>query len=257
MADRTCTVTGCAKPVKSKDMCSQHYQRAWRGVPLIPQHPTHCATCLAALPSPPYGKVGATYCSSACRPKPTPSPQALAARREETASRRRATTKVCPECNSPFTPQRSMAQRFCTKRCGRRWQAANSPKRCEVDDCDRPHAAKGMCQMHWRRAARAEGREVAPGWDDRRRHHYHARRARMKATAVGGDPVLLADIADRDGWTCHICRESVAPDLEWPDPKSPSLDHVVPLSRGGAHSPENVSLAHLTCNVSKGDRLVA
>ncbi|MFB4265301.1 HNH endonuclease [Nonomuraea sp. GTA35] len=33
-------------------------------------------------------------------------------------------------------------------------------------------------------------------------------------------------------------------------------DHVVPLSRGGAHSEENILPACDTCNVRKSDRLI-
>jgi hypothetical protein len=40
--------------------------------------------------------------------------------------------------------------------------------------------------------------------------------------------------------------------LRHPDRMSVSLDHVVPLSRGGSHSWENVRCAHLSCNVAKG-----
>jgi 5-methylcytosine-specific restriction endonuclease McrA len=40
--------------------------------------------------------------------------------------------------------------------------------------------------------------------------------------------------------------------LAWPDPKSASLDHVRPISRGGSHTYFNVQLAHLTCNLKKG-----
>jgi 5-methylcytosine-specific restriction endonuclease McrA len=36
-----------------------------------------------------------------------------------------------------------------------------------------------------------------------------------------------------------------------PDPMSPSLDHILPLSKGGTHEPRNVQLAHLGCNVRK------
>ena len=105
--------------------------------------------------------------------------------------------------------------------------------------------------MHWRRAARAEGRESPPAWGDRRRHNYHARRARL-ADAATGEPVLFTEIAERDGWLCHICGSPVEPGLGHPDPMSASLDHVVPLALGGPHSPENVALSHLACNLSKG-----
>ena len=40
-------------------------------------------------------------------------------------------------------------------------------------------------------------------------------------------------------------------DLMWPDPMSASLDHIVPLSRGGTHTLDNVQLAHLACNERK------
>jgi 5-methylcytosine-specific restriction endonuclease McrA len=36
---------------------------------------------------------------------------------------------------------------------------------------------------------------------------------------------------------------------------SASLDHIVPVSLGGAHVPGNVQLAHLICNNIKADSL--
>jgi len=43
--------------------------------------------------------------------------------------------------------------------------------------------------------------------------------------------------------------------LAWPDPGSKSIDHILPLSKGGSHSQENVQWAHLVCNTRKGNRL--
>lgn len=74
--------------------------------------------------------------------------------------------------------------------------------------------------------------------------------------ASTGEPVLLAEIADRDAWRCGICGGSVDAKVKWPDPLSPSLDHVVPLSKGGAHDPSNVRLAHVRCNSARGNRVV-
>lgn len=59
-------------------------------------------------------------------------------------------------------------------------------------------------------------------------------------------------IYQRDNWTCGICGHPVDPDLEWPNPESASLDHIVPLSQGGEHTRANTRLAHLHCNTSRG-----
>lgn len=58
----------------------------------------------------------------------------------------------------------------------------------------------------------------------------------------------------RDGWVCQICNRPVDMGVSWPHTESASLDHTVPLSRGGAHSEANARLAHLGCNIGKGAR---
>jgi 5-methylcytosine-specific restriction endonuclease McrA len=69
------------------------------------------------------------------------------------------------------------------------------------------------------------------------------------------DDVDLATLYARDGGRCGICRRPVP---EKPPgkrhPQMPSVDHVVPLSHGGEHSYANTRLAHLSCNVQRGNR---
>jgi 5-methylcytosine-specific restriction endonuclease McrA len=60
--------------------------------------------------------------------------------------------------------------------------------------------------------------------------------------------VDLRIVAERDGWRCHICGGQVTR-------KNWSLDHVIPVSRGGPHTYANVALAHRSCNSSKGNRI--
>jgi 5-methylcytosine-specific restriction endonuclease McrA len=64
-------------------------------------------------------------------------------------------------------------------------------------------------------------------------------------------------VFERDGWICYLCHTPVDREVAWPHPLMPSLDHVVPLSRGGEHSRANTKLAHLGCNLSKGTKLIA
>lgn len=105
----------------------------------------------------------------------------------------------------------------------------------------------------YNRESRADGRQKPQPWNDKRRDRYHRRRAQKKATSTG-EPVLLTEIAKRDRWRCHICGTRVGQKIAWPHPRSASLDHVVPLSKGGAHDPANVRLAHLSCNSSKSNK---
>jgi 5-methylcytosine-specific restriction endonuclease McrA len=70
------------------------------------------------------------------------------------------------------------------------------------------------------------------------------------------ETVTLVDLKRRDGDTCSLCGDAIEWDEPWPHPKSPSIDHVIPLSRGGIHAASNLKLAHLGCNCAKRDRLL-
>lgn len=59
-------------------------------------------------------------------------------------------------------------------------------------------------------------------------------------------------IYERDGWRCHLCGKKVKRHAAAPHPLAPTLDHVIPLARGGTHEPANVATAHFLCNSRKG-----
>lgn len=73
------------------------------------------------------------------------------------------------------------------------------------------------------------------------------RRARKMGAAIG--PVDLDAL-----WTgvCAICAGILDRSLAYPDPLSPSVDHIVPLSIGGSHEQANLQWSHLVCNIRKG-----
>ena len=56
---------------------------------------------------------------------------------------------------------------------------------------------------------------------------------------------------------CGICGAPVDKTLKAPDPLSPTVDHIIPVAKGGHPSSlENLQLAHRWCNLHKGDRLL-
>lgn len=103
-----------------------------------------------------------------------------------------------------------------------------------------------------KRAARqAAGLPAHPWTETRKAADQRRRAAKRGATTEKFTPL---EIFERDGWRCGICGRKVGRDLAYPHPKSASLDHVEPLSRGGEHSRANARLAHLDCNVQRGNR---
>jgi len=69
-------------------------------------------------------------------------------------------------------------------------------------------------------------------------------------------PLVRLAIYDRDLWICQLCDEGVDRDLMTLDPSgdwAPTLDHIIPQSKGGTHEPENLRLAHRWCNSVRGD----
>jgi len=95
--------------------------------------------------------------------------------------------------------------------------------------------------------ARREGRYLGSDHRKRARHY-----------GVEYEPIQPAYIYERDKWTCHLCGMKVKKSYSRTgyDPMGPTLDHIIPISKGGPHLKSNVALAHHICNTRKSDGAV-
>jgi len=109
----------------------------------------------------------------------------------------------------------------------------NSRLKCRVADCERMVHARKMCRRHY-------GAEH--GSD------YRAMRRAAFVKKVDREKVFKSD-----GYKCHICGRRTDPALKFPHPRSPTIDHLIPLARGGKHEPENCRTACFQCNSRKSD----
>lgn len=180
--------------------------------------------------------------------------------------------RQCKLCGASLDGRR-LEVRFCSLLCQRRGLNGTPhfepTARCEHcgDEFPRTHGLQRFCsdacrdvpyRERWERENRERIREARREYNRRTgvgtaaTHRYHARR-RKQATEIFPN----VEIFDRDGWICQICEQSVDPGLRHPHPLSASLDHVVPVSKGGEHSRSNTQLAHLCCNLFKSDGEVA
>lgn len=190
-------------------------------------------------------------------------------------------------CRKHYNKQRKYGNPLAGKNNG-----VNKGKKCSIFGCEKEAHVKGYCQYHYdverwkneefrekrrffsRKYKRSEkgqattklqkesGRtkEIVKKYHNTEKGREVLRRARSARRArklgVALESFAHKEIFERDNWVCGICGKSVDKYLEYPDPLSPSLDHIIPLSKGGSHTKNNVQLAHLCCNLQKGARNV-
>ena len=64
--------------------------------------------------------------------------------------------------------------------------------------------------------------------------------------------VLHLLLVEKDGDLCAVCFEPIDLELSGRDPQGPSVEHLVPRSKGGSDELDNLALSHWGCNQSRG-----
>ena len=102
-------------------------------------------------------------------------------------------------------------------------------------------------------------KECRKGWKWRNRDR---RLKQLKGTDKYISDISLKKLIRRDEGICHICGKkidesdySIVNGIKQVGKLYPSIDHIIPISKGGSHTWENIQLAHLSCNCKKGSRV--
>lgn len=194
-------------------------------------------------------------------------------------------TLTCLSCQKPFVSTRG-GERYCSEECRERGRPflcehcgntfyAKAPRACCSDDCAHQKALKdqrdkyepvpefeatcaecGKTYTTNRTGSRYCGEDCVQVVAKRAKKESNDRR---RATETGAfvQKVSRKAIFIRDGWICQLCGLPVDPKLRYPDYMSASLDHIMPLAKGGTHETANVQLAHWICNSRKRDQIDA
>lgn len=80
------------------------------------------------------------------------------------------------------------------------------------------------------------------------------KKRRALKLGVNHEPYSNNYVFERDNWICGICGRKINKRLKHPNPLSPSVDHIIPLTKGGNDSLINVQAAHLRCNLGKHNK---
>jgi len=107
-----------------------------------------------------------------------------------------------------------------------------------------------MCDEQVYRRAKAAGITL----DTRGTGGHWKKRAERYGVALFDSSITLKECVKRFNGICQICGEPVdSYDIKGGHIRRlyPTVDHIIPLSRGGSHTWENVQLAHMSCNAGK------
>lgn len=159
---------------------------------------------------------------------------------------------ICAVCSRPFLG-RSSREKYCSAECRKTankawWLVRYAAERRPVVTVSCANCGSAFETANSRFRFCSEGCRKRLDWAARgaiRRgilEHYEA-----------FDPFI---VFDRDGWACRSCGVETPRYLRGTgDPRSPELDHVVPLSRGGPHTIDNTQCLCRRCNMAKGAKL--
>lgn len=155
----------------------------------------------------------------------------------------------CKECRKAYQRAYYVANRERAVATNRLWAAAN-PERVQVIKLRWQEAHGQAHSARYYQEHRDELRARSAAWkranmakvSDARRD----RRAKRRAVFV--EVVRRDRLAKRDGMNCALCGE-LTTKQNW------SVDHIIPISKGGEHSYANTQLAHRLCNARKGAKV--
>lgn len=228
MADRICSQNGCERKVLGRGLCPSHYS-AWHRAQL--KYTITCATCGKEAQ---VARRRTKHCSHQCgidavnaniagisvdewrsRPKELRRPRRW----------RRKQAKIDKAARGSRGRTIWVARKC--KMCGQSFTVPSSyPDRCCSTTCTKLNKDEVL----FRKKAR--------------------RRARKRNAYI--EAVDRLEVFKRDGWRCYICGKKTVDRKQWHKRKA-TVDHVIPLAKGGTHEMANCRTACWMCNSSKSD----
>lgn len=159
---------------------------------------------------------------------------------------------TCAICGRVFIVEKKGKRLYCSHKCSvKAWNIHDdkmdrSERKCL--DCGKLFVPK----YGERRYSYCSKRCGDRAW---KRNARHKRRA--KKSVVTQETIRPILVYERDKWICSICEMNVDKQLLGTrHPMAPSIDNVIPISKGGPHTYDNVRLAHIACNGRKSDRIL-
>lgn len=219
--------------------CNLCYRRHREGVACLSggRISQSCAYCKAEW----VGAHKRKYCSRECRERAC----------------RFAENRFCAFCKTPFTAK-SRAAKCCSGSCAQNHRNSQRPMRSCTQCGGQFRKKSGInsaglfccreCCFEWKRSHSGHAVSYPVPVTNGSTH-----RRRAKKFGVRYEQINATSIYKRDKWMCGLCGTPVDRMAVHPQPEAATLDHIIPMSKGGAHTKDNVQCAHWRCNLMKSN----
>jgi len=139
---------------------------------------------------------------------------------------------VCPVCETTFMKS-SYQQITCSKVCSYTYQ--NRKKTRKINDKNCARCGKDMKHK--------KSHAIYCSMTCKSMDHTTKKRAKSNLTVV-----RRREIYERDSGICYICNSKI-------EFSKYQADHIIPISRGGEHTKENLAVTCSRCNQVKGTKI--
>lgn len=177
--------------------------------------------------------------------------------------------RTCESCGCAFPARvdhiRAGGGRFCSARCANvarnlaRGFAARPPRKSEFRRRAERLAQKaaegssGGGRVYVQGACAVCGSEFLSAGEASRYCSRECRDLNRRNRSFGLSWLDRMALFARDSWTCQICSEPVDYAADYLSDWYPTIDHIVPRSKGGGDEVDNLRTAHRWCNSVRGD----
>ena len=153
---------------------------------------------------------------------------------------------VCINCNKEYKTHRSKSK-YCSYECSYEYKVKHKPihnKKCK--ECSKWFSSTNNRLIFCSSVC---------GKKYRNREKETLRRKRIKQNGKVDWKISIERLMKRDKNICYLCGDCVDINLDPNHNYYPSIEHVIPVSKGGTHTWDNVKLAHRKCNYLKSNKV--
>lgn len=84
--------------------------------------------------------------------------------------------------------------------------------------------------------------------------YYSPKRRKVYAQGDRIDALILFNL---HAWTCYLCKGQIDRHRRVPDWRAATIEHLIPISKNGTHTWDNVVPACYKCNLDKSDAIAS